>query len=638
MSRSRTHVLRVDLSTGETARERVPREWRRDYVGGKGLGARYLYEELSPGADPTGPENLLAFLGGPLSGFLPGETRYAVVTKSPLTGGFLDSYAGGAFADRLAGSLDDCLGLLVTGAADRPVRVEIEGGRARIAASDAWGDDAAETAERFPDAGVACVGPAGEREAVYATVASDGGDHHAGRGGAGAVMGAKRLKAVVARDPPPTVPDDLAALRDRDAAAYERDATGEWQAAGETIETVDYANEVGLLAAEGWTETGFAGTDDIGVEAALERATGREGTDDDARDTDPAVPGGFRIETSEGEVVPRGAAPITLGAGLGIGDFDRVVELCGICDRLGLDVIGAGNAVAWAIRAGEAGIVDCPVGFGDADGAERLLEAIAAREAADDLDADPELPDALADGIDAAAARFGGQALVPTVKSMALPGFDPRAAVGVALAYATSDRGACHRRARPQDTEPVDRPDRTPADRVRDVVGEQNARSVLWSLVVDDFVGETVGTDLGAEWLSAIDHPTVADADRDGTDRGDPARRADPEARTDPVATLATTGERIWTLTRLFNAREGFDRADDRLPDPLRSAAEDGTPGVDGDAFDRLLDRYYVLRGWGERGLPTPETVERLGLAAVVDGATPLDDGSIDPPAATPED
>jgi aldehyde:ferredoxin oxidoreductase len=620
MRRSRTRVLRVDLSTSETARERVPRGGRRDYVGGKGLGARYLYEELSPGTEATAPANLFAFLIGPLAGYLPGETRYAAVTKSPLTGGFLDSYAGGEFADRLAGSLDDCLGLLVTGAADRPVRIEVEGGRARIEPSDAWGDDAAETAERFPDAGVACVGPAGEREAAYATVASDGGAHHAGRGGAGAVMGSKRLKAVVARDPPPAVPDDLAALRERDAAAYGRDPTGEWQAAGETVETVDYANEVGILAAEGWTGTGFEGADDIGVEAALERATGRESEDQ-------TVSGGFRIDTPDGEVVPRGAAPITLGAGLGVDDFDRVVDLCGVCDRLGLDVIGAGNAVAWAIRAGEAGVVDCPVSFGDADGAERLLEAIAAREAPPDLDVDPDLPDALADGVDAAVARFGGEALVPTVKSMALPGFDPRAALGVALAYATSDRGACHRRARPQDSEPLARPDRSTADRVRDVVGEQNARSVLWSLVVDDFVGEAVWTDLGAEWLAAVDHPAVAAEGGDGSD-----------TRSDPVAALATTGERIWTLTRLFNAREGFDRDDDAIPEPLRTSAADGTPGVDVDAFDRLLDRYYAARGWGDRGLPTPAALDRLGLAGLVDDATPLDDRPIDLTAAADSD
>ena len=614
MRHSRTRILRVDLSTGETARERVPRGWRRDYLGGKGLGARYLYEELSPGADPTGPANCLGFLVGPLSGLLPGETRYAAVTKSPLTGGFLDSYAGGAFAARLAGSLDDCLGLLVTGAADRPVRIEVEGGRARIAPSDAWGADAAETAARFPDAAVACVGPAGERETAYATIASDGGDHHAGRGGAGAVMGSKRLKAVVARGPAPDVPDELAALRDRDAAAYAAAGTGEWQAAGETIETVDYANEVGLLAAEGWTGTGFADADDIGVEAAVDRAVARERADD-------AVPGGFRIDTPDGEVVPRGAAPITLGAGLGVDDFDRIAELCGVCDRLGLDVIDAGSAVAWAVRADEAGAIDCPIEFGDAAGIRRLLEAIAAREDPGGLAVTPGLADALAEGVDAAAARFGGEALVPTVKSMALPGFDPRAAVGVGLAYATSDRGACHRRARPQDDEPFAEGERSLTELVRSVIGEQNSRSVLWSLVVDDFVGEAAWSDLGREWLAAVGHPAV-----DGR-RPVPNRSVD----SDPAATLATTGERIWTLTRLFNAREGFDRADDALPAPLASTAEDGTSGVDAEGFDRLLNRYYAFRGWGARGLPTPETVARLGLDGLVDDATPLDDEPLDP-------
>jgi len=391
-----------------------------------------------------------------------------------------------------------------------------------------------------------------------------------------------------------------------------RDEIGEWQAAGGTIETVDYAHEVGLLAAEGWTEIGFAGTDDIGVEAAGEHATGREHEDD-------GVPAGFRIDTPEGEVVPRGAAPITLGAGLGVDDFDDVAELCGVCDRLGLDIIGAGNAVAWAIRADEAGVVDCPVAFGDTDGIRRLLTSIAAREDPDDINTTPGLPDTLADGIDTAADRFGGAGLVPTVKSMALPGFDPRAAVDVALAYATSDRGGCHRRARPQDNDPFVTRDRSVAERVRNVVGEQNARSVLWSLVVDDFVGEAVWTDLGAEWLATIDHPAV--------DCSESAANAPP----DPVTTLATTGERIWTLTRLFNVREGFDREDDALPARIRTDTADGTTGVDTEMFDRLLDRYYAVRGWGPDGLPTSATVERLGLKDIADDATPLADNHISP-------
>jgi len=590
MRAQREAVLFVDLSTDTVERRPVPEAWRRRYLGGKGLGARYLYEEVPAAADPRGPENVLGFMLGPVSGYLPGETRYAAVTKSPLTGTFLDSYSGGAFADRLAGSLSDCLGLLITGVASSPVRIELDSGECSIEPAQTWGCDTVETDDAFPDSAVACIGPAGEREVAYATIASDGGDHHAGRGGAGAVMGTKRLKAVVVHDREPAIPDDLETLHENYAAAYERDDTGTWLAAGGTLETVDYANEVGILSAEGWQQTEFDGTDDIGIEAATARANGREQSG--------PVPGDFRIETETGEVVPRGAAPITLGAGLGIDEFDAVVDLAGFCDRLGLDVISAGNAVAWAIRAGGAGVADCDLEFGDPAGARQLLSAIARRDEGPEWVASG-LPDALANGVDAATRQFGGDELIPTVKSMALPGFDPRQTVGMALAFATSDRGACHRRARPLEREPLAGAAWSMQDRVRAVVGEQNARSVLWSLVVDDFVGETLWDDLGAEWLAALEY------DHD-------------------VETLVDTGERIWNLVRLFNAREGFDREDDALPSMFHSPVGDSDAVIDPDAFDEMLDLYYAARGWGPNGLPTPETVARLDLTATVDAETPL--------------
>jgi len=180
----------------------VPESWRRQFVGGKGLGARYLYEELPPGADALGPENVLFFGLGPVSGLLPGENRFAAVTKSPLTGTFLDSYAGGSFPPRLAGALEGHLGLLVEGAADEPVRIEVEDGAATVESATTWGAETPETC-RAHDGAVACIGPAGEQQVAFATIASDEGEHHAGRGGAGAVMGSKRLKAVVARGEPP---------------------------------------------------------------------------------------------------------------------------------------------------------------------------------------------------------------------------------------------------------------------------------------------------------------------------------------------------------------------------------------------------------------------------------------------------
>ncbi|MGB9963465.1 aldehyde ferredoxin oxidoreductase family protein [Halobacterium hubeiense] len=567
------HVLRVRLGEGAVSREAVPAEWRERYVGGKGLAARYLLADTEAGVDPLGPGNLLAFAVGPLTGRAPGEPRFAVVTKSPLTDAFLDSYAGGDFAARLAGSLEDCLLVLVEGEREDPGVLVVEDGSARIEdAPELAGMDAAETAAEYPDAVVACVGPAGEHGVRFATVATDGGDHHAGRGGAGTVMGAKGLKAVVARDDPPETPPEL-----EDAAAEFADAeVGRWQAASETLESVDFADEVGALPTRGWQSGTFEGADGVGIEAVREASVGRERPDD-------AVPGGFRVPDGDGETVPRGAASITLGAGLGIDDFDAVAELGGLCDRLGVDVISAGSAVAFAARASERGALDRDVDFGDPEGARRLIREVATRET--------DLGDALADGVVAAADRLGFDQLIPAVKAMELPTYDPRAAPAMALAYATSDRGACHRRARPIEEAAVTAEAWSDEDRVRAVVSEQDTRSARWCLVADDFAGEAA-PEQGARWLQAV-----------GVD-------ATPE-------TLADLGERVWNLTRLFNVREGHDRSDDELPEAMTVPLPDGPAegaAVDRERFDAMLDAYYDARGWDDEGVPTDATLDRLDL------------------------
>lgn len=570
------HVLRVRLGDDAVTRTEIPAAWRRRYVGGKGLAARYLLADTDRGVDPLGPGNVLAFAVGPLTGRAPGEPRFAVVTKSPLTDAFLDSYAGGEFAARLAGSLDDCPLVLVEGERDSPGVLVVEDGSARVEdAPGLAGMDTAETAAEYPDAAVACIGPAGEHGVRFATVATDGGDHHAGRGGAGAVMGAKGLKAVVARGDPPETPPALEAAGDAFADAD----VGRWQAASETLESVDFADEVGALPTRGWQSGTFDGASDVGIEAVREASVGRERPDD-------AVPGGFRVPDGDGETVPRGATPISLGAGLGISDFDAVAELGGLCDRLGVDVISAGSAVAFAARASERGAVDRSVDFGDAAAARGLIRDVATRET--------DLGDALADGVVAAAERLGCDQLIPAVKAMELPTYDPRAAPAMALAYATSDRGACHRRARPIEEAAVAADSWDDADRVRAVVGEQNARSARWCLVADDFAGEAA-PERGAQWLRAV-----------GVD----ATAADLEA----------LGERVWNLVRLFNVREGHDRRDDALPDAMTDPLPDGPAAgaaLDPDRFDAMLDAYYDARGWTAEGVPTEDTVERLDLTEV---------------------
>ncbi|WP_370455089.1 aldehyde ferredoxin oxidoreductase C-terminal domain-containing protein [Haloarcula sp. CBA1131] len=392
-------------------------------------------------------------------------------------------------------------------------------------------------------------------------------------------MGAKRLKAVVVRGEPPT---DLAELREQYAKRYREGDTGQWLNASGTVETVDFANEIGALSTRGWEDGQFEGADGVGIEAVQELAAGREYDDD-------ASPGGFRVQTEDGETVPRGATAMSLGAGLGIDDFDAVATLGETCNRLGLDLISAGSAVAWAIKAGDAGLLAESLDYGSPDDARALLEEIVAREST--------LGDALADGVDAASARLGGDDLLPTVKAMELPAYDPRGARSMALAYATSDRGACHRRALPIEREAFDS-DWDPERAAAAVIREQDQRSVLWCLVVDDFVGDAF-EDLGAEWLDAIGLDTDGD--------------------------LATVGERVWTLTRLFNVREGVSRADDELPAKLQEPLDSGPnagAAIDTESFDAMLDEYYSQRGWDADGRPTPETIERLGLADAVDQST----------------
>jgi aldehyde:ferredoxin oxidoreductase len=577
-SPSSDSLLRIDLSSRRVESESVPPSWLRRFIGGKGLAARYLYDELDADIDPLGAENALLFMLGPLSGVAPGESRYAVVTKSPLTGTFLDSYSGGSFPEHLAGALDDHIGVLFTGIAEDPVSVRIEGGTATVEpAVELWGSTVEETCAAF-DRPTACIGPAGEENVRYATIASDGGDHHAGRGGAGAVMGSKGMKAVVAAGEP---------RRGGDESNYGSTDIGRWQGSSETLETVDFANEVGVLPTKGWQEGTFDGADDIGIESARKRAVGRENPDE-------TVAGGFRIESTEGETVPRGATAISLGSGLGIDDFDAVSVLGAACDDFGLDLISAGNAVAWTIRAATEGVLSRDIEFGDDAAARDLLEEIAYRSS--------DLGDTLADGVDAAATRYGGETLVPTVKAMDLPTYDPRGAPAMALAYATSDRGACHRRARPVLEEVFAAESWTDERRAEAVVAEQDLRSFLWSLVVDDFAGEALWEEDGVEWL-----------EKSGIGL--------------PEDELRQVGERVWTLTRLFNVREGFAREDDALPamltEPLRGGPNDGAR-LDPEEFEWLLSVYYERREWDDEGRPTRSLLERLGLDSVVDDETPV--------------
>lgn len=573
-------ILQIDLTDLTYTWEDIPSLWIRQFVGGKGLGARYLYDALGAGTDPESVENQLLLMVGPLTGYLPDGGRFAAITKSPLTGLFLDSYAGGTFGPALRAAFPRAAGIAITGEADAPHVLDLRGGTIEIREAPTLARKRTdEVDDVYPDSAVLCVGPAGEAGVNFATIAADGGDHHAGRGGAGAVMGTKGLKAVILDKDTPTITDSrIQSLREETRALFAESPYGRAYRASGTHESIGFADALSMLPTRGWQDRSFEQADELGAEAVGDIATGRE-------NPDKAFPGDYRVQVGEYETVMRGGTPIALGAGLGFADVDIVSALGATCDRLGIDVISAGNVVALAILASRSGAIDRDIDFGNEGSVHDLLNEVGHRST--------PLGDTLADGVDEAADHLELQDVIPTVKSMAVPSYDPRGAPAVALGYATSDRGACHRRGVPATVDAF-RSGWTETQLARAVAREQDRRAFHWCLIVDD-VTDPMSGDLGRRWLDTMG----LSLERTAFDR---------------------IGSRTWTMTRLFNVREGADRTSDALP----VLFEEGPDGIDRSMFERTLDRYYEWREWDINGRPSERLLDRLNLLEICDDATPI--------------
>ncbi|MFB6219824.1 MAG: aldehyde ferredoxin oxidoreductase family protein [Halolamina sp.] len=591
------HLLRVNLTEGTVETEEVPADYRDRFISGKGLGAALLLDEVPAGVDPLSPENTLYFTFGPLSGFAPGTSRYGAVTKSPLTGTFVDSYSGGHFPAMFRFALPEYLGIAVEGEADDPVYLDVTDDGVELKdATDLWGMDTKETAAQFDGkfTKTACIGPAGENEVRFATITSDEGTHHAGRGGVGAVMGSKKLKAVVATAQDPPNPDNIRGLK---AEHTKRLGTSEdvaWARDGGTQLIPEWTQAIGALPTHNWTKGTVEDVDDISIDAF---ATGHVGTDScfgcpvacghitDFSDTD--IDGAFpdaRVEWG-----PEYETVGMVGANTDITDVTAITELANRADTLGMDTITLGNVLSFTMECIEAGVVDYDLGWGDAHAAAELVTDIAHR--------DGELADMLAEGSQKAAEQLDDERALEAsvnVKGMELPAYDPRASYGMALAYATADRGGCHQRAWPIGSDALggDRDPFAYEEHAAVVVEEQDENALTFSAVACDFTAYDY--EKVCEWLNELGY----DVDE---------------------AELETVGERAWNMTRLFNAREGFARAEDSLPERFTTPLEDGGPAdgnaISEDGFDRMLDEYYRLRGWTDDGVPTEKTLERLDIA-----------------------
>lgn len=587
-------VLRIDLTAGTAAREDVPKEVLSSFIGGKGLAAHYLAKELPSGTDPLSPENLLIFMTGPISGIFAGSCRHAVVTKSPTTGGFLDTYAGGYWAWELRKA--GLLGIIIQGQSDTLSYLEITPDGAEIKdGAHLAGLTIAEVDDHpsLSDFRVSAIGPAGENLVGVSVIGNNVGQTKKGRsgfngrGGSGAVMGSKRLKAIAVQGgKSPAVSEEAKALRKEFSKKVQaKDSDASWLFDAGTPVIVEWTDSVNILPTRNWTSGSFEGSVEIGHEAVLDNLVSREGC------FNCPVNCGQHVKAKKGAFPGAEADKVeyeTIGlaaSNTGNSDFSNIVKFSQLCDDLGLDTISTGAAVAFAMDCAERGIISDPIRFGDSEGQAKLTEAIAYKRG---------LGAVLANGIRPAADEWGvddSEISVFEVKGLEFPAYDPRGSIGLSLAYATSDRGACHLRAWPAAYEALsDDEDADPfgtEGKAEAVIGEQDDNSAEWSLVGCDFV--VFNTEDACQMLNSL-----------GIQIGEDEYRQ--------------AGKRIWNLVRLFNLEQGWTAADDSAPEALRNPLEDSGRSLDFKAFETMKEEYYQIRGWDKGGRPTPELIRELGL------------------------
>lgn len=563
----RGRLLVVDLTRQHSWMETIPIDLLHDYIGGRGLGVRLLRDTYQ--LDPLSAAMPLIFAGGPLCGTTaPASARLSVVSRSPLTGTIHASSCGGALAWQLKAAGYDAL--KITGASAAPVLLSIAGDQVQIeSATHLWGLTVSNTlAALKPVGGAAVIGPAGEHQVLYANIMTAEGSA-AGRGGLGAVMGAKRLKGIqiVGRNPVVVADaegvgrsvNDVMRLLNASPVIFGELGFAEYG----TPALIDLLAQRRMVPTNNFRETFFAATGRYAAPALRRRYQPlSQGCHD--------CPIACKKITRDQQRLPEHGSLSHFGALLGISDPDTIVAACRLCNDLGLDTLSAAATIAAFSEATGAGV--------RAEEVEKLLRQIAMRQGNGDL---------LARGAERLTAALGCPHVAMTVKSLELPAYDPRGAYGMALAYATSNRGACHLRAYPLAHEVLRKP--VASDRF-DFAGKawmnivaENTHAVGDSLVACRFVFLAAGLEEYAALLTGVT----------GVDF--------------TAAQLLAGGERIWLTERYYNQLNGFTSADDMLPERFFQEPGSSGHGISVPAIDRQLflderARYYRLRGLDERG------------------------------------
>lgn len=585
-------LLVIDLASGSVATQPLNMEMARLFIGGRGLGARLLWDLVGPEVEPLSPENVLIIATGPLTGTgFQTSNRFSVTTKSPLTGTVLDANSGGTWGMRFKRAGYDAM--IIKGRAPNPVWIEIKPDSVALHdASHLWGMTASQASEALGQdknrRNVLCIGPAGENLVRFAAIMNDVA-RSAARGGPGAVMGSKNLKAIV-------VEGDLRVdFADKDRFRFiQYEATKMLKANPVTSQALpefgtsvmmNILNGVGALPTRNFQQSDFEHAEDISGEAITERIL----VDNDACWACPiACTRVTKTSRKQGEG-PEYETAWSFGASCGISDLEAIAEANYLCNDLGLDTISAGATIACAMELSERGLLDSDLRFGRADLLLPTVEAIAYRDGLGDL---------LAEGSYRLAERCGAPELSMSVKKLEMPAYDPRGMQGQGLLFATSNRGACHMRGNMLGLEVLGLPKLIDRLQVQGKAGyvilNQNSSSVLDSLVACKFAHIAVADEYFARALTALTGVEY------------------------PTGEMLRAGERIWTLERLYNIREGFTRADDTLPPRLLTEPATGNSAGEVSHLEPMLDEYYRARGWDSNGVPRPAKLAELGLAELV--------------------
>jgi aldehyde:ferredoxin oxidoreductase len=592
-------ILRVNLTHGEVTKEALDLKMAEEFVGGRGLASRLLCAEIDPEIEAMSPENPLIFGTGPLTGTgAPATARYVVVCKAPLTGTIACSNSGGFFGPEIKFAGYDAL--IIEGESPEPVYLWIQDDRVEIrSASLLWGKTPVETESTLqklthPASKIACIGPGGEKLSLMAGIVNDN-YRLAARSGVGALMGKKKLKAIAIRgtggvnlaDPEQfwKASMDMHAKITGDPVSF-----GSFRAYG-TASLVNLINEMGAYPTRNFQSDTFEDAVKTGGEAITEDILERN------RACFACPISCTRVtEVKEGPYKGRGEGPEyestwSLGALCGVSNLEAVAKANYLCGDYGIDTISTGATIACAMELFETGALSAkeigfPLRFGDEAAMVRAVEMTGKREGFGDI---------LADGSYRLAERYGHPEFFMGVKKLEMSAYSPRVFQGMALQYATSNRGACHVRGNTVAAELYGIPRYMPPE-----VLEQKEEMVRRPFQNSTAFVDSTGICLFTKF--AITHREICAllAPATGIDFN--------------FDRSIVQGDRIWNLERMFNLRAGFTAADDKLPARVSEPSPDGPRAGSRAILQNHIQTYYQLRGWDEEGRPTRSKLKELNL------------------------